>query len=125
MSEASAITTGPATRPVGGDTTYKWRRLLEALLAPSIALLAAVGLFSIFLLALGQSPLDFLDLVWRGACGSWFSLQNTLQRAAPLLLTALCVALPGQLGLVVIGGEAGVVLGGLDATEAALTLVDK
>ena len=97
--------------------------LLEALLAPLVALLAAVILFSIFLLALGQSPLDFLDLVWRGAFGSWFSLQNTLQRAAPLLLTALCVALPGQLGLVIIGGEAAVVLGGLAATVAALPLV--
>jgi len=67
MSEASAITTGPIARPAGGDRTYKWRRLLEALLAPLVALLAAVLLFSIFLLTLGQSPLDFLDLVWRGA----------------------------------------------------------
>ncbi len=57
----------------------------------------------------GASPLDFLDLVWRGAFGSWFSIQNTVQRASPLLLTALCVALPGQLGLVIIGGEAAVV----------------
>src|SRR5277367_5919135 len=124
MSEASAITTGPIVRSAGGDRTYKWRRLLEALLAPLIALLAAVILFSIFLVTLGQSPLDFIDLVWRGAFGSWFSLQNTLQRAAPLLLTALCVALPGQLGLVIIGGEAAVVLGGLAATVVALPLVN-
>src|SRR5271163_3036794 len=123
MSEASAITTGPIARLAGGDRTYKWRRLLEALLAPLIALLAAVVLFSVFLLTLGQSPLEFLDLVWFGAFGSWFSFQNTLQRAAPLLLTALCVALPGQLGLVVIGGEAAVVLGGLAATVAALPLI--
>jgi ABC-type uncharacterized transport system permease subunit len=123
MSEASAISVTPAARPAGGDRTYKYRRLLEALLAPLVALLAAVSLFSIFLLALGQSPLDFIDLVWRGAFGSWFSLQNTLQRAAPLLLTALCVAIPGQLGLVIIGGEAAVVLGGLAAAVAALPLI--
>ena len=123
MSEATVIPAGAAVRPAGGDRTYKWRHLLEALLAPLIALVAAVALFSIFLLTLGQSPLDFLDLVWRGAFGSWFSIQNTLQRAAPLLLTALCVALPGQLGLVVIGGEAAVVLGGLAATVAALPLI--
>src|SRR5271154_4386370 len=124
MSEASAITTGPIARPAGGDRTYKWRRLLEALLAPLIALFAAAILFAIFLLFLGASPLDFLDLVWRGAFGSWFSIQNTVQRASPLLLTALCVALPGQLGLVIIGGEAAVVLGGLAATVAALPLVN-
>jgi ABC-type uncharacterized transport system permease subunit len=114
---------GHATQ-AGGDRTYQLRRLLEALLAPLLALLLAAVLFSIFLVTLGQSPLDFLDLVWRGAFGSWFSLQNTLQRAAPLLLTALCVALPGQLGLVVIGGEAAVVLGGLAATVAALPLIN-
>ena len=89
-----------------------------------LALLGASVLFSAFLLALGQSPLDFVDLVWRGAFGSWFSWQNTLQRAAPLLLTALCVALPGQLGLVIIGGEAAVVLGGLAATVCALPVAD-
>ncbi len=41
-------------------------------------------------------------------------------KASPLLLTALCVALPAQLGLVVIGGEGAVVLGGLAAAVAAL-----
>jgi ABC-type uncharacterized transport system permease subunit len=125
MSEAAIPTvTTAVARPESGDRTYKARRLLEALLAPLLALLGAVSLFSIFLLFLDQSPLEFLDLVWRGAFGSWFSLQNTMQRAAPLLLTALCVALPGQLGLVVIGGEAAVVLGGLAAAVAALPLVN-
>ena len=93
-------------------------------MAPLTALAVAAALFSVFLLFLDQSPVDFLDLVWRGAFGSWFSIQNTVQRASPLLLTALCVALPGQLGLVIIGGEAAVVLGGLAATVAALPLVN-
>jgi simple sugar transport system permease protein len=87
------------------------------------ALLLSSVLFSIFLLALGQSPAEVFDLMWTGAFGSWFSLQNSLQRAAPFLLTALCVALPAQLGLVIIGGEGAVVLGGLGATVAALPLV--
>lgn len=109
---------------MSGDATYPLRRSLEAVLAPLVALLGALALFSAFLLGLGQSPEDFFELVWDGAFGSWFSMQNTLQRAAPLLLTALCVALPGQLGLVIIGGEAAVVLGGLAATVCALPLVD-
>ena len=33
--------------------------------------------------------------MYQGAFGTWFSWQNTLQRAAPLILTALCTALPG------------------------------
>jgi simple sugar transport system permease protein len=126
MSDAGTLPVAarsPAQPQRNGDRFYPLRRILEAVLAPSLALLASVLLFSIFLLALGQSPLDFVAVIWRGAFGSWFSIQNTLQRAAPLLLTALCVALPGQLGLVIIGGEAAVVLGGLAATVAALPLL--
>jgi ABC-type uncharacterized transport system permease subunit len=51
--------------------------------------------------------------LFKGAFGDWFSWQNTLQRAAPLMLTALCVALPARAGLIVIGGEGALVLGGL------------
>jgi simple sugar transport system permease protein len=47
-------------------------------------------------------------------------VSNTLQRAAPLLLTALCVALPAQLGLIVIGGEGALIVGGIAAVAAAL-----
>ena len=89
---------------------------------PLAALLAATALFCVFLMALGRSPATFFDLVWLGAFGSWFSIQNTLARAAPLLLTALCVAVPAQLGLVIIGGEGALVLGGLAATCAGLVL---
>jgi ABC-type uncharacterized transport system permease subunit len=109
----------PADEP-GGDRLYPLRRTLEAVLAPLAALLVSALAFSLFLLVLGKSPAAFFELVWRGAFGSWFSVQNTLLRAAPLLLTALCVALPAQLGLVVIGGEGAVVLGGLAAAVAAL-----
>jgi simple sugar transport system permease protein len=109
---------------MSADATYPLRRSLEAVFAPLLALLGALALFSVFLVGLGQSPEDFFELVWDGAFGSWFSMQNTLQRAAPLLLTALCVAIPGQLGLVIIGGEAAVVLGGLAATVCALPFVN-
>ncbi len=91
---------------------------------PLLAILAAAGLFCLFLLALGRSPATFFQLVWTGAFGSWFSWRNTLSRAAPLLLTALCVAVPAQLGLVIIGGEGALVLGGLAATWAGLMLGD-
>ena len=89
---------------------------------PVLAILAAAGLFCLFLLALGRSPQTFFQLVWTGAFGSWFSWRNTLSRAAPLLLTALGVAVPAQLGLVIIGGEGALVLGGLAATWAGLML---
>src|SRR5215207_6642136 len=115
----------PADRPAPslvGDRFYPLRRSLEAVLVPLAALALAAAAFSLFLILLAKSPAEYASLVWRGAFGSWFSLENTLQRAAPLLLTALCVALPAQLGLVVIGGEGAVVLGGLAAAVIALPL---
>jgi simple sugar transport system permease protein len=122
-----STTAVPTTAPTPAAVTDRWyplRRAAEALLAPLAALIVAAILFSVFLIFLGDDPSDFIDLVWRGAFGTWFSIQNTVARAAPLLLTALCVALPGQLGLVIIGGEAAVVLGGLAATVAALPLIN-
>ena len=62
--------------------------------------------------------------MYRGSFGTWFSFQNTLQRAAPLMLTALCTALPARLGLVVIGGEGALVLGGLRRGGVGLALAD-
>ena len=58
--------------------------------------------------------------MFRGSFGTWFSFQNTLQRAAPLMLTALATALPLRLGLVVLGGEGAMVLGGLAAAAVAV-----
>ena len=88
--------------------------LLDILL-PIGALMAALLVFGGFVWLGGTSPVETWVLLFKGAFGDWFSWQNTLQRAAPLMLTALCVALPARAGLVIIGGEGAVVLGGLAA----------
>ncbi|MBV9191327.1 MAG: ABC transporter permease [Betaproteobacteria bacterium] len=64
---------------------------------------------------LGHNPLQVYALIWRGGFASGFAWQNTLTRAAPLILTALCVAIPAQAGLMVIASEGALVLGGLAA----------
>jgi simple sugar transport system permease protein len=91
------------------------RRAAEALAIPIGALAVALALFGLFMAALQHNPLEVYALIYRGAFASAFSLQNTLVRAAPLILTALCVAVPAQAGLMVIGGEGALVLGGLAA----------
>ncbi|SHG21247.1 simple sugar transport system permease protein [Kaistia soli DSM 19436] len=100
------------------------RRSSEYVLIPLFALVAAGLLFSIFLLALGQSPATFFSLLWRGGFGTGFSWENTLVRAAPLILTALCVAVPARLGLTIVGGEGALVLGGFAAAVASIPLVN-
>ena len=95
---------------------------IEGLLLPVAALLAGFAAFALFLLLLGKSPVDFFALVYKAGFGTAFSWSNTLSRAAPLLLTALCVAVPARLGLVVIGGEGAIVLGGVMVGGLALPL---
>ena len=96
-------------------TRHRLRAAAEALAIPIGALAAAMGLFGLFMAVLQQNPLEVYALIYRGAFASAFSWQNTLARAAPLVLTALCVALPARVGLMVIGGEGALVLGGLGA----------
>jgi general nucleoside transport system permease protein len=90
-----------------------WHAPAEALLLPAGALAAALLVFGLFVWFGGGSPTEAWVLLFRGAFGDAFSWQNTLQRAAPLMLTALAVALPARAGLTVIGGEGALVLGAL------------
>ncbi len=93
-------------------------RLMLAVLPALPTLCALAGtllLFWLFLLVQGQPALDAIGLIVEGAFGSSFAWQSTLLRASPLMFTALCVALPAQVGLVVIGGEGALALGGLAA----------
>jgi ABC-type uncharacterized transport system permease subunit len=98
------------------------RGAAEVVVIPALALVAALALFGVFVALFGKNPLDLYFYMYQGAFGTWFSWQNTLTRAAPLILTALCTALPAQLGMVIIGGEGALLMGALAATSAALAL---
>src|SRR5262245_42732113 len=98
------------------------RARLEPILIPLGAIAVTLVLFGAFVGVLGKNPLDVYFEMYRGAFGTWFSLQNTLLRASPLMLAALCTALPARLGLVVIGGEGALVLGGLAAAAVGVAL---
>jgi simple sugar transport system permease protein len=98
-------------------------KVAEAIVIPIAALLVSAALFAIFLLLLGKSPITFYHLIWTGGFGSSFSFQNTLQRAAPLILTGLAFAIPARIGLTMIGGEGALVLGGFSSAAIAIPLV--
>ena len=100
----------------------KLRDAAEALALPLLALAGGLLLFGGFVWLDGHDPLQAWALLFRGAFGDAFSLQNTLVRAAALLLTALAVALPARAGLTVIGGEGALVLGGLAAAALPYAL---
>ncbi len=97
---------------------------LAPVLVPLTALALSLILFGGFVGLAGANVVEVYHSIYRGAFGTWFSWQNTLTSAAPLMLTALCTALPARLGLIVIGGEGAVVSGGLAAALTGLLLID-
>ena len=113
----------PSAPAVGYGFGSRLRANSEYVVIPAFALLMAALLFALFLLAIGKSPLEFIDYVWKGGFGTAFSFQNTLQRSSPLILTALAVAIPARIGLIMIGAEGALVLGGFAAAAIAVPMV--
>ncbi len=112
------------TKAIGGRLVGdRFGAAAEIVVLPVLAVVAALIVFGGFVALFGVNPLDLYGYMYRGAFGTFFSWQNTLTRAAPLILTSLCTALPAQLGMVVIGGEGALVMGGLFATAAGLAVL--
>jgi general nucleoside transport system permease protein len=120
---APGATSDPEAGPVGAHPALlRLGALLDGLVVPAAAVLVSALLFGAFVALAGADPLEVYEQMYRGAFGTWFSLQNSLQRAAPLMLTGLCTALPARLGLVVIGGEGALYVGGVAAAAVASKL---
>ena len=118
---ADSIAISPAADP---GFLQRYGGTIEYILIPGAALVGALGVFGIFVALFGKNPFDLYFYMYQGAFGTWFSWQNTLTRAAPLILTALCTALPAQLGMVIIGGEGALrQYRGVNETISSLLLV--
>ncbi len=99
------------------------REIAQTLVITFIALIASVILFSAFMYLYSHvSPAEFFKQMYIGSCGSTFSIANTLEKAAPLILTALCTALPARVGLINIGAEGALLMGGLAGVAMGLLL---
>lgn len=107
-------------------SAFQFNRALavaEPVVIPALALSVAIVLFAVFVLMVGQSPLEVYALLYQGGFGSAFAWQNTLLRAAPLILTGLAVAIPARAGMVIIGGEGALALGALAAAVAGVAVL--
>jgi simple sugar transport system permease protein len=105
-----------------------WRSVEAATLSGG-AMIVALLAYGIFIALNGIDPFALYRVLFLGAFGTWFSIEATLTIAAPLMLTALCTAIPARAGLLVIGAEGALVWGGIAAvltgvsTAAAPALV--
>ena len=94
---------------------------LESVAVPAIAFLISMALFGGFCVAWGAPFWGVFSSIYRAGFGSWYSWQNSLLRAAPLMLCGLCTALPARAGIITVGNEGAFVVGGLAAAAAGLS----
>ncbi len=97
------------------------RRLL-AYSIPVLAVFAALIFGAIMLVLLGANPIEGYSEMFVGAFGSGNALIATVLKATPLLFVGTGIVIAFRAGVINIGAEGQMVLGGLFATMAALYL---
>jgi ABC-type uncharacterized transport system permease subunit len=98
-------------------STSPW---IEELAIPAGTMLLAMILFGLFCGLSGASITGVFVSIYKAGFSSWYSWQNSLLRAAPFMLCALCTAVPARAGVITVGNEGAFVMGGLAAAAAGL-----
>lgn len=92
------------------------------LLRPLWAVLAALLLGAGLIAVAGVNPLDAYGALFGGAFLDYYGLGGTLVKTSPILLAGLAVMVPLRAGLLNIGAEGQIYMGGLFSAMAALLL---
>ena len=95
-------------------------RWIDLVVLPALNLTVALLVAGIVVLVVGQSPVQVLTLLVKGAFGSRIGVSYTFYYATTFVFTGLAVAVAFHGGLFNIGGEGQAMLGGLGASLAAL-----
>lgn len=82
----------------------------------------ALTIFGAFMMTKGVNPLTAYSDMWRSNFSDIDSLGEILIKAAPILLAALAVSVPARAGLINVGGEGQLVIGGVAAMGISLGL---
>ncbi len=95
------------------------RLITQSPAAVSVVLAFAIG--ALIIAATGASPLDAYRAMFDGAfTGS--GLRNTVTRTLPIVGMALAISIPFRSGIINLGGEGQMVIGGLAGTLTAISL---
>jgi general nucleoside transport system permease protein len=97
-------------------------RWVDVGVVPLVNLFIALVASAIVVALVGQSPVEVLNALIKGALGTQRGLSYTLYYATTFVFTGLAVAVAFHAGLFNIGGEGQAMLGGLGASLLALWL---
>jgi simple sugar transport system permease protein len=118
---APSPTPTPTPAVPDGEKSDRAAGLSRAALRWIVGLGAAVVLFGLLMAFKGANPFDAYQSMWN-TVRTELSLQTVLVRGTPLILAALAVAVPARAGLVNVGGEGQLVLGGIGAAGTSIFL---
>lgn len=96
------------------------RQMLQSFAISAAALLLAVACGCLLILSMGKDPMLALRSIYLGSFGSLAAWGETIVKTAPLILTGLAFALSAKCGLLNVGAEGQIYMGGLAATMVAL-----
>jgi simple sugar transport system permease protein len=87
-----------------------------------IAIILALVVASIFLAAMGFSPIKIFSGMLKGSFGSPYRIRQTIIRAIPLVITAIGISVAFKMQFWNIGGEGQIFMGAFGAALVALNL---
>lgn len=88
----------------------------------AVAVLGALAIFAAFMAAKGVNPITAYREMFLDTFTSWKTAGEILIRGTPIVLAALAVSVPARAGLINVGGEGQLVVGGVAAAGAAMVL---
>ena len=100
----------------------KLPRWADVVLVPLISLVFAAGISALVILAIGQDPVEALNVMVTGALGSPYGWGYTLYYTTSFIFTGLAVTIAFHASLFNIGGEGQAQLGGLGVALVCLAL---
>jgi len=125
MTIAEVTDTTAASEPSGaGAAAQPARRAAVAAAAGRLALAmgGAMALFAVLMLLKGVNPLTAYRDMLTSTFTDTTSLGGIVVRATPIILASLAVAVPARAGLINVGGEGQLIMGGIAAMGTALAL---
>ena len=108
----------------GFNLTGMNNKILQAVIRNGLTILLALLLFAGILLITGNNPFTSYRDLFKATLGSIYGFSEVIVAMIPILLTALAVALPARIGMINVGGEGQLYLGGIFATFGALAFKD-
>ncbi|WP_164659462.1 ABC transporter permease [Tropicibacter sp. Alg240-R139] len=99
------------------DKMPKWA---DVVLIPVISLILAASLSALVIVAIGEDPVEAVNLMVTGALGSTYGWGYTLYYATNFMFTGLAVAVAFHARMFNIGGEGQAMLGGLGVAMVCL-----